>query len=164
MLGGNIVVIDEGRILQTGSTPEVYHNPATLRVADVFSDPPINYLNGMVEDNIVRLGHNIEIPLGGYMRSLPAGNYKFGVRSHHFFLSRTNQEDAEIHGNVELSEINGSETFIHVNYDNSRLVVQENGIQPLRIGAEITIYVNPSSFFVYDEAGTLVAAPSRDNH
>ncbi len=61
-----------------------------------------------------------------------------------------------------MSEINGSETFIHVNYDNSRLVVQENGIQPLRIGAEITIYVNPSSFFVYDEAGTLVAAPSRD--
>ena len=69
MLGGNIVVIDEGRILQTGPTPEVYHNPATLRVADVFSDPPINYLNGMVEGNIIRLGHNIEIPLGGYMRS-----------------------------------------------------------------------------------------------
>ena len=162
MLGGNIVVIDEGRILQTGHTPEVYHHPATLKVAEVFSDPPINYISGEVHGSTARLGHDIEIPLDGQMKSLPAGKYKFGIRSHHFFLSRTSKEDAEIQGRVVLSEINGSETFIHVNYDNSRLVVQENGIQPLRIGAEITIYVNPSSFFVYDEAGTLVAAPSRD--
>ena len=33
MLGGDIVVIDEGRILQTGATPVVYHHPATLKVA-----------------------------------------------------------------------------------------------------------------------------------
>jgi len=164
MLGGNIVVIDEGRILQTGPTAEVYHYPATLKVAEVFSDPPINYISGAIQGSTARLGHDIEIQLAGHMQSLPAGKYKFGVRCHHFFLSRTSPEDAEVQGSVELSEINGSETFIHVNYDNSRLVVQENGIQPLRIGAEITIYVNPSSFFVYDEAETLVAAPSRDNH
>ena len=36
MLGGNIVVLDEGRILQTGETPTVYHNPATLKVAEGF--------------------------------------------------------------------------------------------------------------------------------
>ena len=162
MLGGNIVVIDEGRALQTGPTSEVYHNPTTLKVAEVFSDPPINYISGTVQGSTARLGHDIEIPLDGHMKSLPAGKYKFGVRSHSLFLSRTSEEDTEIQARVELSEITGSETFIHINYNNSRLVVQENGVQPLRIGAEISIYVNPSCFFVYDEAGTLVAAPSRD--
>ncbi|MEE8541384.1 MAG: ABC transporter ATP-binding protein [Desulfobacterales bacterium] len=162
MLGGNIVVIDEGRVLQTGSTSQVYHNPVTLKVAEVFSDPPINYISGTVQGSTARLGHDIEIPLDGHMKSLPAGKYKFGVRSHRLFLSRTSEGDTEIQARVELSEINGSETFIHIDYNNSRLVVQENGIQPLRIGAEISIYVNPSCFFVYDEAGTLVAAPSRD--
>jgi glycerol transport system ATP-binding protein len=63
---------------------------------------------------------------------------------------------------VELAEINGSETFIHVNYVNSRLVVQEDGVHPYRIGSEIAIYVNPSNFFVFDEAGVLVAAPARN--
>jgi len=159
MLGGNIVVIDEGRVLQTGPTSEVYHNPATLKVAEIFSDPPINYISGTVRGNTARLGHDIEIPLDGHMKSLPAGKYKFGVRSHRLSLSRTSEGDAEIQARVELSEINGSETFIHIDYNNSRLVVQETGIQPLRIGAEISIYVNPSCFFVYDEAGTLVAAP-----
>jgi len=162
MLGGNIVVIDEGRVLQTGPTSEVYHNPAILKVAEVFSDPPINYIGGTVQGSTARLGHDIEIPLDGHMKFLPVGKYKFGVRSHSLFLSRTSEGDSEIQARVELSEINGSETFIHINYNNARLVVQENGIQPLRIGAEISIYVNPSCFFVYDEAGILMAAPSRD--
>ncbi|MBC8418811.1 MAG: ABC transporter ATP-binding protein [Desulfobacterales bacterium] len=159
MLGGNIAVIDEGRVLQTGPTPEVYHNPATTKVAEVFSDPPINFLNGTIQGGSVRMGRNIEMPLENYMKLLSDGEYTFGVRSNHLFLSRNGKEDAEIPARVELAEINGSETFIHADYDGFRLVVQENGIRPIRIGAEITIYVSPSCFFVYDETGALVASP-----
>jgi len=162
MLGGNILVVDEGRILQTGSTPEVYHNPATTKVAEVFSDPPINFLRGTIQGGSVRMGRNIEIPLEDYMKPLPEGEYGFGVRSNHLFLSRNDREDAEIPARIELAEINGSETFIHADYDGFRLVVQENGVRTVRIGAEITIYVSPCCFFVYDEAGALVASPSRE--
>ena len=59
MIGGNIVVIDEGHILQTGPTPEVYRNPATLKVAEVFSDPPINYLKGTIQGNTARIGQQL---------------------------------------------------------------------------------------------------------
>jgi glycerol transport system ATP-binding protein len=163
MLGGNIVVIDEGRILQTGPTPDVYRNPATTRVAEIFSDPPINYLNGSVQGDTAQLGDSIEFPLIEHLQSMPTGQYIFGVRSNHLFLSRTNAEDTEIRTKVELSEINGSETFIHVNYDNSRLVVQENGIHTYRIGSEIGIYVNPCCFFVFDETGALVASPTQSS-
>ena len=162
MLGGNIVVLDEGRVLQTGPTPEVYRNPSTTKVAEVFSDPPINFLKGTVLANSARLGQEITIPLSGHLLSLTDGKYTFGVRSNHLFLSRNDQEDAEIPARVELTEINGSETFIHVNYDGFRLVVQEKGVHPVQIGVEITIYVNPSYFFAYDRKGTLVASPSRE--
>ena len=160
MLGGNVVVIDEGRVLQTGPTPDVYRNPKTTKVAEVFSDPPINFIRGSVEGSTARLGGNIEFPLIEHLQSLSAGQYNFGVRSNHLFLSRRNAEDTEIQTKVELSEINGSETFIHVNYDNSRLVVQEDGVHLHRMGTKISIYVNPSSFFVFDEAGVLVASPT----
>jgi glycerol transport system ATP-binding protein len=160
MLGGNIVVIDEGRVLQTGPTPEVYHRPNTTRVAEVFSDPPINFLEGQIQGGTARMGQNIEMPLQDYMKSLSDGKYTFGVRSNHLFLSGKNRNTVKIPARVELAEINGSETFIHADYDGFRVVVQENGIRPVRIGAEIAIYVNPSSFFVYDEAGVLVASPS----
>ncbi|HIJ20394.1 MAG TPA: hypothetical protein HPP58_05045 [Deltaproteobacteria bacterium] len=95
------------------------------------------------------------------MKTLKAGNYTFGVRSNHLFMSRSSAEDTEIPATVELAEINGSETFIHANHDTFQLVIQENGVRSVRIGAEITIYVSPSCFFVYDEAGALVASPSR---
>lgn len=162
MLGGNIAVIDEGRVLQTGLTPEVYHNPATTKVAEVCSDPPINFLKGTIQGGAARMGRNIEMPLEHHMKSLMDGDYMFGVRSNHLSLSRNGKEDVEIPAKVELAEINGSETFIHADYDGLRLVVQENGVRLVRIGAEITIYVSPSSFFVYDEAGALVASPSRE--
>jgi len=162
MLGGNIAVIDEGRILQTGPTPEVYHKPSTTKVAEVFSDPPINFLKGTIQGGAVRMGRNIEMPLEHQMKSLMDGDHIFGVRSNHLFLSRKSKEDAEIPAKVELAEISGSETFIHADYDEFHLVVKENGVCPVRIGAEITIYVNPSSFFVYNEAGALVASPSRE--
>jgi glycerol transport system ATP-binding protein len=161
MLGGNVVVIDEGRVLQTGSTPDVYHNPATTKVAEVFSDPPINYLNCTVQDQTARLGDDIELPLTDHMQTLSAGQYIFGVRSNHLFLTRRNPDDTEIRTKVELAEINGSETFIHVNYNDSRLVIQEVGVHPHRIGSEISIYVNPCCFFAFDEKGTLVASPSQ---
>jgi glycerol transport system ATP-binding protein len=164
MLGGNIVVMDEGCVLQTGATPDVYHNPANTKVAEVFSDPPINFVNGAVQSGTARLGEQIEFPLIEHLQSLSSGQYRFGVRSNHLFLSRTHEEDTEIHTKVELSEINGSETFIHGHYADSRLVVQEDGVHPYRMGAEISIYVHPSSFFVFDQAGALVASPVGSTH
>ena len=161
MLGGHIAVIDEGRILQTGSTAEVYRNPATLKVAEVFSDPPINYLKGIVLDNTAQLGDGIQIPLDGHLGTLQKGEYIFGVRSNHLFLNRADEEDAEIKAIVELAEINGSETFIHMKHADTQLVVQEDGIHPHRIGLEIAIYVSPCCFFVYDSSGELVASPSQ---
>jgi len=162
MLGGNVVVIDEGRIMQTGLTPDVYHNPATTKVAEVFSDPPINYLPCTVQDRTARLGKDIELPLTHHLQSLSAAQYIFGVRSNHLTLNRTSGEDTEIRTKVDLAEINGSETFIHVNYESSKLVVQVDGVFPHRMGKEISIYVNPSSFFVFGEAGDLVASPARN--
>jgi len=162
MIGGNVIVMDEGCVLQTGATPDVYHNPANTKVAEVFSDPPINYLPGMVEGQSVRLGEDIEFCLTNHLQSLPGGQYSFGIRSNHLSLIRTSSVDTEIHANVQLAEINGSETFIHANYGNSQLVVQEDGVHPHRMGTEISIFIHPSRFFAFDEAGDLVASPARN--
>jgi glycerol transport system ATP-binding protein len=160
LLGGNVIVMDKGRILQTGSTSQVYHNPINTTVAEVFSDPPINYLSGSVKGSVAVMGSDIEIPLNDHMRDLTEGEYIFGVRCNHMFLKRTSPEDAEIQVEVDLAEINGSETFIHVRYEDTRLVVQEDGVHPRHIGSKIPIYASPCCFFVYSPDGRLVASPS----
>ena len=160
MLGGNVIVMDEGRVLQTGATPDVYHNPANTKVAEVFSDPPINYLPCVIEGQTARLGQDIEFGLTNHLQSLPSGHYKFGIRSNHLSLARSSAEDTEIRTKVQLAEINGSETFIHAYHNSFQLVVQEDGVHPHRMGTEISIYVHPSRIFVFDKAGDLVASPA----
>jgi glycerol transport system ATP-binding protein len=159
MMGGNIVVMDEGRILQVGETPTVYRNPATTRVAEIFSDPPINYIPGEMADGQVLLGPGLRMPINGHMASLPSGNYIFGVRCNHLGLKSSHPDDIPFSAVVELCEINGSETYIHIRHGDRQMVMQHEGIQQRKIGSEIEVYANPSRFFVYDGEGRLVAAP-----
>ncbi|MGE0086750.1 MAG: ABC transporter ATP-binding protein [Desulfococcaceae bacterium] len=160
MLGGNIIVMDEGRVLQTGPTAHVYHHPASMKVAEVFSDPPVNFIPGNVNGNGAELGPEIRIPLSGHLSGLAQGNYIFGVRANHLFLKQQSPADASFHARVELSEINGSETFTHIRCNGTAMVVQDVGIFPLKIGAEISVFVRPDTFFAYDSEGKLVAAPA----
>jgi glycerol transport system ATP-binding protein len=160
MLGGNIVVMDEGCILQDGPTAEVYRKPATVKVAEVISDPPINFLSGRIQGGVAIIGQDIHVPLEHALKALRDGDYRFGIRSNHLFLSKNGDADAQIHARVELAEINGSETFIHFNHAGKRLVVQEDGIHPHRIGSTVTLYISAHCLFIYNLEGNLVASPS----
>ncbi len=159
MLGGNIVVLDEGRVLQTGKTPAVYQRPETLKVAEVFSDPPINNLRSEVGEGYAVMGDGIKVPLTRHMADLAPGVYRFAFRSNHLTLGNRGGSDIAISGVVELAEINGSETFIHAHHGKSAFVVQEEGVHPFSVGNKITVYINPNHLFAYDSEGRLVAAP-----
>jgi glycerol transport system ATP-binding protein len=162
--GGRIVVMDQGQILQTGETTRVYRNPATLKVAAVFSDPPINTLGCRVNGASAVLKSGLEVPLEGHLAALAPDNYILGVRSNNLFLEPQNPGDIQLNATVKLAEINGSETFVHVDFSGDRLVVQEVGIRSARIGSEAIIYVNPASFFVFSASGNLVLAPDTNEN
>jgi glycerol transport system ATP-binding protein len=159
MLGGTVVVLDEGRVQQTGPTARVYQRPETLRVAEVFSDPPINALDSAVTHGAAVMGDDIAVPLTGHLAGLADGPYRFAFRSNHLWLSRQADGDIAITGRVELAEINGSETFIYIHHGQSAFVVQQDGVHPCPMGNPITVFINPAHLFVYDPAGRLVAAP-----
>ncbi len=159
MLGGTIVILHEGRILQSGPTAEVYRHPATMQAAEIFSDPPINFLSGRVGGGRVQLGAQIQLQCNGHLKGLADGDYTFGIRCNHLFVKPSTPDDVEIKAVVELSEINGSETFIHMEYEGQRLVVQDDGVHQMKIGRQISIYVNPCHLFVFGGDGQLAAAP-----
>jgi glycerol transport system ATP-binding protein len=162
--GGRIVVMDEGKVLQTGMTTDVYRNPATLKVAEVFSDPPINCLACRVEGNTATLESGLVINLSGHLKDLVPGQYTFGIRSNNLFLGRQTSLDVELKAVAKLAEINGSETFVHVDCAGARLVVQEVGVRSVKIGSQLQVFVNPACFFVFSTAGDLVLAPDAVTH
>ena len=162
MLGGNIIIMHEGRILQTGSTIEVYQQPATTKVAEVFSDPPINFIQAEVADGRANLRIGISFPLTGRLKDLKPGTYKFGIRSHNFSICRATDDDIEIESVVDLAEINGSQTFVHFHYRDRSLVLEAEGVHPHKVGSPIRVYAQPRNFYVFDDAGGLTMAPEQD--
>ena len=161
MMGGQCIVLDEGRMLQFGPTVEVYHNPASVRVGEVFSDPPMNMIEGQVENGMALLGQHIRLPLGGQLAGLAPDRYRFGVRANHLFLERHSAEQIEISATVDLAEISGSETFIYAAHNGTSWVVQEEGVHSLALGESVRVYLDPRHVFVFAEDGRLVAAPQR---
>lgn len=160
-LGGNIAILDQGRMIQTGVTSQVFHKPATVKVAEVFSDPPINLIHCSVENSELKLGENLRIPLAGHLSPLAPGKYMVGIRSNHLYLNPQNDSHIKLDTIVELAEINGSETFIHVNYETTKLVVQEVGVYSRKIDSNIRVYLDPANLFVFSESGSLMLSPDR---
>jgi len=158
-LGGKVVVLDKGQMIQTGVTSRVFHEPSSIKVAEVFSDPPINLLHCRADGRTLNLGENVTIPLQGHLKNLSKGSYIIGIRSNHLYLAPGKAGDIKLDVVVSLAEINGSETFIHVNYESTKLVVQEVGVYSQKNDSKILIYFDPASLFVFSESGSLILSP-----
>src|SRR6185312_11733144 len=76
LLGGNTVCMWEGKVLQAGDTSKVYRQPDTLRVAQVFSDPPLNIVGIEKKNGSVQYAGGIQAPATGLYASLADGPYR----------------------------------------------------------------------------------------
>src|SRR5436853_596573 len=68
--------------LQAGETSKVYRRPDTLRVAQVFSDPPLNIVSIEKKDGSVQYAGGVLAPASGLYAALADGAYRVGFRAH----------------------------------------------------------------------------------
>lgn len=182
MLGGVTAVLDAGRLLQTGSTLEVYHRPVSMRVAEVFSDPPMNLIAAQIDGISAKLSSGISFNLPSHMKNLASGNYKLGIRASHAKLagldshaklagldshaklagsSNQTANSLQIAAQVDLADISGSETYVHASSPDFSVVVQLTGVHSFARLQQVTVILEPSKLFAFDASGLLQAAPTR---
>ncbi len=160
MLGGEVVVLDEGRQLQTGPTHAVFRRPATETVARVFNDPPMNMIDGAVAADHLLLGGGLRLPRVAHLAELAPGAYRFGIRASDLGLARGGADDVAFDITVELAEISGSETFIHARHADVSWVIQEEGVHTHALGEVIPAYLSPRNLYAFAPDGRLAAAPA----
>jgi len=169
LIGGHTAVLDNGELLQYGPTAEVFHRPRSIRVARAFSDPPMNLVEGNATGAGVQLPGGVVLPLSlpALLPNAPgraAGNaLTLGIRASALRLARR-EGDIELPGTVELAEIAGSDTFVHVATGVGELVAQLTGVHVLAIGTAITLYLNPGEAHAFDASGALLVAPRAAGH
>ncbi|MFM7445487.1 MAG: ABC transporter ATP-binding protein, partial [Tabrizicola sp.] len=156
LFGGNTATLHEGRITQFGPTAEVYRNPADATTARVFSDPPMNFFAVAKKGNRLNVGGAAEMPLDSTFARLPDGAYSAGFRANHLSLHRETADGVPFRCTLAVTEITGSETFVHVTHGSDRWVGLVTGVHDLTPGQEVTLYLDPAHIYLFDPDGRLV--------
>ena len=159
LLGGNTVCLWEGEALQVGETPKVYRHPDTLRVAQVFSDPPLNLVGIEKHGDTVRYEAGMQAPASGLYAALPDGAYRVGFRAHQLELANGQAGRHVFPAEVTVTEITGSESFVHIKRAQADWVSVLEGVHEFLPGDMIEVALDPGDVSVFDTGGRLVAAP-----
>ncbi len=159
LLGGNTATLWQGRVTQFGKTPEVYRKPVDATTARVFSDPPMNFLQVRKVGSSLTFGDGQKTAAVGRLAQLGEGVYLAGFRPNHLSLEPL-LEAMRFDARLAVTEITGSETFVHLDHHGDRWVGLVHGIRTLEPGQDLPVYLDPRHVYVFAEDGPLVAPAS----
>ena len=159
LLGGNTATLWQGRVSQTGPTASVYRRPHNIDAARVFSDPPLNELAVEKLGPLVTLEGGRHLPAVGALSRLPDGKYRLGFRVEAGAIGEAQTSGLSFPGHVVVTEISGSESFVHVDVGFGVWVCLATGVRDWQPGASVEVLVDANKIFVFDAAGKLAATP-----
>ncbi|WP_421904807.1 ABC transporter ATP-binding protein [Mameliella sp.] len=157
LLGGNVATLWEGRITQFGPTPSVYRQPVDATTARVFSDPPMNFLQISKTGDRIMFGDGQKAPATGKIAELADGRYTAGFRPNHLEIGKHAADAMEFKTRLSVTELTGSETFVHLDHHGERWVGLIHGVHDLTLGAELSVWLDPRHVYVFGQDGQLVA-------
>jgi glycerol transport system ATP-binding protein len=159
LLGGRTICMWQGGVLQIGETSKVYRRPDTMRVAQVFSDPPLNIVGIEKKNGSVQYAGGVSAPASGLYAGLGDGAYRVGFRAHQLELASGIADRHAFSATVTVTEITGSESFVHLRRDDSNWVAVLHGVHEFAPGHVLDAVLDPNNLFVFDAGDRLVAAP-----
>jgi glycerol transport system ATP-binding protein len=155
-LGGDVVVMDEGSVLQQAKAQDVFEHPADTKVALIANDPAMNLIAGEKTGDVIVINQNIRMEVPSHLRSLMDGRYTFGIRA----ADITIDKEGDL-WEVELSEISGSETFVHLRSGEHAVVGLLEMVKEIQIGDKIPVQFDTQWLYAFDQKGDLTASPFR---
>ena len=166
-LGDRIVVMKDGFIQQIGTPQEVYNHPANTFVAGFIGSPQMNFFDACLEYKFgqyaIRLGGDAVIILPEHIQSQlkhideKPSDIVIGIRPEN--IERANHgEPGAICAKADVSEMLGSETFIHFNLNGKDGVIRTataeltaDRKQKLVIGDEFWLAFNGALIHMFDK-------------
>lgn len=158
LLGGNTATLSQGKITQFGPTIEVFRKPADLVTARTFSDPPLNTIVLAKKGRDFLLEGGVNLPVPAELAGIADAIYTIGFQPHHLSLERPNAAAVPVRAKVTITEITGSESFIHLDFADARWVMLTHGIRHFEPDEVVEVFIDPRHIMVFDEHGRAVTA------
>jgi glycerol transport system ATP-binding protein len=158
LLGGNTATLSEGRVTQFGPTIEVFRKPADLMTAKTFADPPLNTVRATMQAGEFRIDGGVSLAVPARLTGIADGPYTIGFHPHHLSFAAPAEDAVPLAATVSVTEITGSESFVHLDFGDERWVMLEHGVHRLEPGESVRVFVDTRHLLVFDADGRSVAA------
>ncbi|PAQ09566.1 ABC transporter ATP-binding protein [Mesorhizobium temperatum] len=159
LLGGNTATLSEGRITQFGPTIDVFRRPNDLVTAKTFADPPLNTIVLKKSGSSFLLDGGVNLPVPAELAGIADTSYTIGFQPHHLSLARPSPSAVPVRAKVSVTEITGSESFVHLDFADVRWVMLEHGILVFEPDQTIEVFIDPRHIMVFDANGRSAAPP-----
>src|SRR5688572_6230385 len=123
------------------------------------SEAPLNFVRIEKRNGSVQYAGGVQAPASGLYAGLADGAYRVGFRAHQLEVASGIAGRHAFHATVTVTEITGSESFVHLNRDASNWVAVLHGVHEFEPGHLLDAVLDPDNVFVFDAAGRLVASP-----
>ncbi len=160
LLGGNVATLWEGKVTQFDKTSNVYHNPNNAITAKVFSNPAMNFLEIKKEDDFIFYGNNQKIHINNILSKLENGKFLAGFRPNHLELSKKSNNSIKFSTHLNVTEITGSETFLHMSHQDDNWIGLVHGVYNLDYDSNLDVYLDPRHIFIFASSGELLHTAS----
>lgn len=161
VLGGQTLLMKRGHLVQSGTAAEIYHQPDNLDAAQAYSDPPMNVIQADIQDGKLILDdqHILNMADISQKQTFSNGTYWVGIRAHQLSVL-PRKGFMPLSGTITLTELTGSDSFVHMSLFGKDWVVHEQGVHSPEIGQNFTVYLNPTSLYMFDQQGKCLLAPA----
>jgi glycerol transport system ATP-binding protein len=99
---------------------------------------------------------NSQQKLGINIEKIPDGSYTLAVRPHHLSREREAADDIEVKGSVSVTELTGSETFVHFSMEGNPWVALLHEVQEFAVASTVGFYLKRQNLFLFDSDDALV--------
>jgi ABC-type sugar transport system ATPase subunit len=161
-LADRIVVMNHGRIAQTGKPLDLYYHPANLFVAGFIGSPAMNFFSAKVDKkgpaSVTLSGPGLPaFDLAAASFAAPVGaSVTIGVRPEH--LGAEAPTGFRIAGAVELVERLGETSYAHVRAaEDVALTAESRGRDAPKAGDRIILSAHDRDLHLFDEGGQRIA-------
>ncbi len=164
--GGDVVLLEEGRVVSHGPAREQFDRPRDRRTAALFGDPPMQILplvrTGEGARAALSLATGVPLPAGplaapSFAASVPAHGATLGVRPHHFSLSPRGPDAVRLDAEWEDAERLGDSTRVRFRHRGLPLRMLLTGRAADDEGPTDHVWLDPRRAVVFDADGRRIA-------
>ncbi len=157
LLGGNTATLREGRVTQFGPTIDVYRRPGDLATARTFADPPLNAIDVVKSNGAFTHSGSGDLPVPAHLSHIADGPVTIAFHPHHLSLSPQTPSAPRLQARIQIAEITGSESFVHLDFAGARWIMLAPGIHDIDPDAMIDVFLDSRHLMAFAGDGRAIS-------